>query len=351
MKKGLIAIITALMLILVCASLSACTGEDVEGGVIYNGVWAIGCEGGATEITIREGTIGIKSGAFKGHGDITKITIPDSVTTVMQGAFSGCDGIITTIDGVSYVDGWVIGASEDVSAVNVAEGTRGIADEAFYDCESLTSVVIPDSVNSIGSRAFYGCKSITSLSLPFIGAEKDGTINSHFGYIFGATNPTKNAEHVPTTLETVTVTGDTVISEKSFSGCTSIKTVTINGNIGKIGDNAFSECASLTEFTVNGSYEKVGKYAFFRCRALKSVTLPEGLTDISSYAFAICRSLEAIECPTTLKTIGEGAFLQCDSAKVLTLPEGLEYIGQQAFDACNALTSFTLPDCPRVKPT
>ena len=65
MKKGLIAIFTALMLILACASLSACTGEDVEGGVIYNGVWAIGCEGGATEITIREGTIGIKSGAFK----------------------------------------------------------------------------------------------------------------------------------------------------------------------------------------------------------------------------------------------------------------------------------------------
>ena len=345
MKKGFIAVLTILLMLTACVSLSSCIGDDVEGGVIYSGVWAIGCEDDVTEVTLRDGTAGIKSGAFSGRSDITKITIPDSVRTVMNGAFTGCDGIITTQDGVRYVDGWVIDASETVSTVKIKEGTRGIADEAFYDCRELGSIEVPNSVFSIGTRAFYGCNSIVSISLPFIGQQRDGTLNNHFGYIFGASDPDENAEKVPHTLETVTVTGDTAISAKAFTGCKSIKTLKFEGEIENIGEYAFSECTSLTEFTANGSYKTIGRYAFFRCRALKRITLPEGLTDIGNYAFAICRSLEAIEAPNTLKTIGEGAFVQCDNATTLTLPEGLEHIGQQAFDTCNALTSVNVPDC------
>ena len=345
MKKIFTVLIFSLILIVSCASLSSCVGKDVEGGVVYSGVWAIGYEGGAGEVTIREGTVGIRSGAFSGRNDITKINIPSSVKTVMNGAFTGCDGIITTLDGIDYVDGWAIGASDDINNANVKNGTRGIADEAFYDSKSLTSVTVPNSVKSIGSRAFYGCDSIVSISLPFVGQEKDGTLKNHFGYIFGATVPEKNADHVPKTLESVTITGDTVICDEAFAGCESIKTVRFDGKFEKIGDRAFSECTSLTEFTTNWVYTSVGEYAFFRCRALKSITLPEGVVDIDNYAFAICRSLEAINVPSTVKTIGEGAFLQCDNAKTLTLPDGLEYIGQQAFDSCNALTSVDIPNC------
>ena len=140
MKKGFLALMVAITLLFACVCLSSCMGEDVEGGVIYNGVWAIGCEGGATEITLREGTVGIKSGAFSGHGDITRFTIPDSVTTIMQGAFDGCDGITTMVEGVRYVDGWAISASETVSADTLLDGTRGIADEAFYDCAELVAL-------------------------------------------------------------------------------------------------------------------------------------------------------------------------------------------------------------------
>ena len=165
MKRILTATITLLVVCAACISLSACSRGDVEGGVIYNGVWAVGCEDGVTEVTLRDGTVGIRSGAFSGRGDITKITIPDSVTSVMHGAFDGCDGIISMSEGIRYVDGWAIDASESITAAKLKEGTRGIADEAFYDCTNIVRIDMPSSVTSIGSRAFYGCNKVVSVSL------------------------------------------------------------------------------------------------------------------------------------------------------------------------------------------
>ena len=44
--------------------------------------------------------------------------------------------------------------------------TKVIADDAFYNCASLTSVIIPDSVTSIGEGAFISCTSLISITIP-----------------------------------------------------------------------------------------------------------------------------------------------------------------------------------------
>ncbi len=114
---------------------------------------------------IITGGASIGNWAFYNCDGLTSINIPDSVTSIGYSAFNGCSGVIEVVDGISYVDGWVIDAEGDIMTVSasIRQGTRGIADSAFYVYRGLNVVTIPDSVTSIGSSAFSGCSELTSI--------------------------------------------------------------------------------------------------------------------------------------------------------------------------------------------
>ena len=55
--------------------------------------------------------------------------------------------------------------SENITAVEIADGVTGIGNGAFFRCENLTTVTISGDVGSIGEGAFSNCKILTSFSL------------------------------------------------------------------------------------------------------------------------------------------------------------------------------------------
>ena len=139
-------------------------------------------------MNIIEGTRGIADEAFFSCDGLTSVSIPNSVTSIGAWAFEHCSGLtsvtignsVTSIgrrafyctgwynshsNGLLYLDNWLLGYKGDkpTGNMNIIEGTRGIADFAFYDC-GLTSVTIPNSVTSIGSCAFSGCSGLTSIA-------------------------------------------------------------------------------------------------------------------------------------------------------------------------------------------
>lgn len=159
--------------------------------------------------------------AFSGCSGLTSITIPDTVTTIGGGAFGGCSG--------------------------------------------LTSITIPDSVTSIGFAMFRECRRLESITLPFIGAELNGTKNTHFGYVFGASSYSDNSKYVPSSLKTVIISnssGVTSIGERAFYECSGLTSITIPDNVTSIGHSAFDGCAGLTSITIPGSVTSIGDYAF-----------------------------------------------------------------------------------------
>ena len=77
-----------------------------------------------------------------------------------------------------------------------------------------------------------------------------------------------------------------VIGKRAFSGCTSLKKITIPIGVVAIGDYCFENCSKLEEIDLCGGEQQlevqlqaIGYNAFVGCSSLASVTFPVGYRD------------------------------------------------------------------------
>ena len=289
------------------------------------------------------------------------VIIPDSVINIGKGAFEGCDkleSITIPFVGASINEtenthfGYIFGASSyndnsqyvpsSLKTVVIADG-ESIESKAFYGCYNLEFITISDSVISIGKGAFEGCDKLESIALPFVGASRYETDDTHFGYIFGARYYGENFEYVPLSLKKVII---------------------------EDGDNidtyAFYECVNLVNVTIADSITNIGKGAFEGCDKLESITIPFVGASINEtenthfgYIFGASKYYDyddndkidygnAYYVPSALRTvvitggtsIGEHAFSNCYNLTSVTIPDSIIYIGAWAFYDFNAVTIF-----------
>ena len=345
-----------------------------------------------TSVTIPDSVTSIGYAAFSGCTSLTSVTIPDSVTSIGGGAFSGCTSLESiTLPFVgqsraasdSYARfGYIFKADYSISYVNshvpaslktvvITGGTRIVAG-AFSSCTSLTSVTIPDSVTSIGSSAFGGCSNLESIALPFVGATASGTRNTHFAYIFGASDPGETSGFIPSSLKTVVIAGGNICG-MAFCNCDSLTSVAIGDGVTSIGNEAFEDCDSLTSVTIGNGVTSIGWWAFEDCNSLTSVTIGNGVTSIDRRAFEGCsrlvyheygnayylgndqnpyhalikatsKSITSVAIHADTKVIYGSAFYCCASLTSVTIPDSVTSIGDSTFSGCTGLTSVAIPD-------
>ena len=370
-----------------------CTGltsVTIGSGVKTIGDYAFRYCTGLTSIEIPDSVTSIGSYAFRGCTGLTSITIHDSVTSIGSCAFQGCTGLtnISIPDSVTSIDSYAFSYCTGLTSIEIPDSLKSIGSYAFYECTGLTSIEIPNSVTSIGSDAFKDCTKLESITLPFVGATKDGTENTHFGYIFGAPTYGHNNSHinnkacyVPASLKTVVITGGTKIDDYAFYYCTGLTSVTIGSGVETIGDYAFRNCTGLTSIEIPDSVTSIGSSAFYGCTGLTNVTIGNEVETIGSDAFKDCTKLESITLPfvgatkdgtenthfgyifgasayrdnksyvpASLKTvvitggtkIAGYAFYGCTGLTSITIPNSVTSIGYDAFYGCTGLTSVTI---------
>ena len=169
--------------------------ESQPDGLIYVGKVAYKYKGTMpvnTSITIKNGTIGIASGAFENFKNLVSVTIPDGVLAIGRYAFY--DSGLETVNlpesvfkmGLSVFGGdpgtpWFVSQPNGLIYLGkvayrykgkvtepdivIKEGTRGIAGDAFMYQDGLVSITIPSTVEHIDERAFVDCNNLINVTV------------------------------------------------------------------------------------------------------------------------------------------------------------------------------------------
>lgn len=332
------------------------------------------------DIVIPDSVTTISDYAFDGCLGLTSVIIPNSVIEIGTAAFSDCTGLTSVILGENVA---IIGSSAfkgctGFTSITMGESVTNIGSSAFSGCKGLTSITIPNSVTSIGKSAFYNCSGLTEITIPFVGATKDGSSDTYFGYIFGAFSYNTNGLYVSSSLKSVIITGGTYIDKGAFYKCEGLSSITIADSITSIGDSAFELCTGLTSITIPRGVISIGEFAFEDCRGLTSIAIPSNVKNINYGAFNLCTGLTSVHItnmsawceivfadetanplyyagqlylngdlvtklviPNNISKIGNYAFYNCTALTDVTIPANITYIGQNAFYGCSALTSAT----------
>lgn len=254
-------------------------GISSEGGVLYNEgktevvyappklagvvrlpstVVTVGNFSGCTEITeivLPEGVQTIEGLAFFGCVKLQKINIPNSVTMIGgDDPFEGCESLQTeTEGGIRYLDGWALGAAEEVAELRFRDGTRGIVPNAFAEY-GAEKIFVPESVICIGWGAFSQCTGLKEITLPYLGITRETAGAAAFEMIFGyfALFFPMNGEFAPQTLKKVTVTERVALPEKCFYKCKYIEEIEFTGGVSAIGKQALAEMTALGKIVFSG---------------------------------------------------------------------------------------------------
>ena len=280
--------------------------------------------------------------AFKNCKNLTKVVVPDSVVNMGDHVFYGCvnlDEIIIPNDMnyigkysfdntkalndqsevLKYIGNWVVDC-ENVEAVSIKNGTRGIAGRAFEYCTKLKNIIIPEGVVRISVDAFYYCSNLTSITLP-------DSLKYISWYAFGWC----------TNLESITIpSGVTWIGDDAFAYCRKLKSISIPQGVSQISHWIFYDCTNLESITIYDGIEFIGIYAFYDCTKLKEIEIPSSVKSIQKYAFAYCKSLQNVVLPRSVTSLGERTFLNCSSLESITIPDSVTEISSSAFDGCSS---------------
>ena len=170
----------------------------------------------------------------------------------------------------------------------IPEGTLEIEDNQYAGTD-YTSVVIPDSVVRIGNWAFSGCTSLKSVTMG------NGVAQIGFDAFYG----------------------------------TGLTSVSLPDSVTEIGSGAFRNCASLTSVKLSSRLTVIPDHLFYGCESLESISVPDSVTQIQKLAFGRCAALKTVE-------IGSGLqqFVPADDY------DGVHLTG--LFPGCGALERITV---------
>ncbi|MDR3263380.1 MAG: leucine-rich repeat domain-containing protein [Clostridiales bacterium] len=267
-------------------------------------------------IAIRSNLRLVPADGFVSGNGITSYTAVEALEYIGFGAFYGCTRFtVLELPFVGYDGkgienshfGYIFGAPdaasnplyvpESLSYVSINSTYAGgvIADEAFLGCGNIHYIDI-QSAKEIGFAAFKDCTALQRITLPFIGASiSDDETNTHFGYIFGASDYTENEQYTPASLLGVKISATPKIDAYAFYGCANITTFYIYGTYypGKgldfvVGDYAFANCtaAKVIMIDVYGEFGNLlvssntclhlNSFVFDGCISIKQVYLYSG---------------------------------------------------------------------------
>ena len=264
----------------------------------------------ATSYTVPASVKRIEPEAFLCATALETIDLPDALESIGMYAFSGTgysNNAKNWTNGMLYLDNCLVETAWDFSEqVTIQQGTKLIADYAFYCNDGLERVTIPDSVKYIGTNAFSGCSSLLYVSIG---------------------------------------NGVKTIGEYAFSECSSLTSIRIPDSVTTIGDSAFIWSGALSSIHIGTGVTTLGSYAFNDTGYYNNAgNWENGMLYIGTYLVASDWGMEGdvvIKDGTTI--MSDNIFEGRSWITSVTLPESVIHVAYSAFASCASLTEVTIP--------
>lgn len=207
---------------------------------------------------------------------------------------------------------------------------RGIACNAFENCELLEEVTVPDNWSVIMENAFVNCPSLKKINLgkPRILFFRGGGIKRAFSRCENLREIScpKGRLLLSDTLchnERITdinLPENFIAAGACFASCNALETATLHSSDLLTNGGMFANCIALREVNIPDKNVSriVGEKSFFNCKSLSKIRLPKAVRSIRNSAFCCCAALPEINIPEKTLFIAPSAFDGCESLKTVT---------------------------------
>ena len=262
--------------------------------------------------------------------------------------YEGIDSDITVPSNVSLIADLSF-ENSNITSLSFANRTSEITigSKAFKGSVSLTTVNLTDWIREVKYRAFYNTYWIDNSPSLFISA--GNKLLMYIGRntnIEIASNITSMAYGVFTNNKSIssvrfntTSQNEFIIPENSFSGCTSLNSVTLPSKA-YIGENAFKGTLWLIG---KGEFAHYNNKLFAYNGISTSIVLPSNLIGVYGYVFKGNTSLHSISFSATQTvSIANGEFVGCTSLENVILNNSLQELAISAFEGTPWLANYSV---------
>ena len=269
-------------------------------------------------LVIPDSVVFIGSCAFKNCSNLTNLVIGKSVREIQPGynaqysAFAGCGGITS----LSFnADSCIVAGNanypafkvlSNLTTLSIGDNVKVIPDYAFSNSKLTGELVIPNSVKYIGRSAFEWC------------------------------NKLNGALIIPNSVKT--------IEDNAFKW-TNFDSLVIGKNVSLIDTGAFTGCPHLKHVSYNADScscaEGISNRPFSNCDSIVSLTISDNVKIIPAYVFNGLNHITGeLTIPDSVKIIGTGAFANCTGISKLILSRSVDSLGASAFANCTGINSI-----------
>ena len=228
-------------------------------------------------------------------------------------------------------------------------------DAYTFNYTGIQSIKFPKTINRIGTHAFHGCQ-LKTMYINDLAAwcniDYEYTPSDIYAMSCCPTDNNFDVEiYVNGKLATDIVIPSSVTELKpcAFYHWNSMKSITINKNLKKIGSNAFTWCNDLTAVKIpdietwcgiefDSNPLATAKHLYIGDQEVKNLVIPESVTELSDGIFKNCESLETVTFHRKLTKIGVIAFQGCKGLTSVTIPYSVIGLYRQTFYSCSNLT-------------
>lgn len=304
------------------------------------------------DCSLPDSVVSIGNSAFRHCISLYYITIPSSVTSIGEYAFYDCDSLIqaNVPNGVTRIEACTFGKCDALDEITIGSGVTYFDYQAFSGTSRMNSLTIlsptPPETNGTPSIP-SGCTVYVPCSAFLLYSNTSGWKNiiSQIMPIESGCNTDKlSAIYSDGSTYTVPYNGSPILTRAEVTASTTpynqmVSAVMEDGTF-SLSAGTFSGCTSLSSLTLNDNITTVPNSAFYKCSGLTSLDVPY-VTTFGTSAFADCKSLTSITFNTSGVTLGSGCFARCTSLTELNLPAFTIDYGS-TFYGCTNLRRITI---------